>query len=92
MTINIRPHDVELILKRVENGDYPDTSDVVHEALVALTERERLEALRALIQEGEDAYARGDYVEWTPTLMDEIWEEAVKKAHTGVPIPDHVRP
>lgn len=92
MSISIRPQDAELILKLVEDGDYLDSSDVIHEALVALAERERLERLRALIQEGEDAYARGEYVEWTPTLMDEIWESAKEKARSGAPIPDHVRP
>jgi putative addiction module CopG family antidote len=92
MSIDIRPQDVELILRQVEDGDFPATSDVIHEALIALDEHERLELLRALIQEGEDAYARGEYVEWTPTLMDEIWERAKEMARSGVAIPDHVRP
>lgn len=48
------------------NGRRQNASEVVREALrryqdAAAAERERLEASRAMVREGEEAIARGDY-------------------------------
>jgi antitoxin ParD1/3/4 len=52
----------------IEAGRYQNASEVVREALRLLEQKQRedqirLERLRQAIQEGEDALARGDYVD-----------------------------
>lgn len=67
----------DLIERIIEIGDYADADQVIGEALRHLEEREqRLTRLRAAIAVGDAAIARGDVVDWTPTLHAEILREA----------------
>lgn len=60
----------------IETGRYQNASEVVREALRLLDQRQqedriRIERLRQAIQEGEEALARGDYVD---VSVDELGE------------------
>ncbi len=92
MTIQLAPEDEALVAEMLETGGYVNSAEVIHDALAALEERWRIEKLRALLDEGEASYGRGDFVELTPLLANEIWIRAEKKARDGSPIPSHVRP
>ncbi len=101
MSITIAEPSVEERIRRhVDSGKYTDAVHVVAEALDAmdLVERrraehdEKVEQLRALIAEGDEDFERGDFVEWTPTLMSEIFTEALEANQRGEPTDDHVKP
>jgi antitoxin ParD1/3/4 len=66
--ISLTPEQDEFIAEVVEAGEYQNASEAVRDALRALQQRRRedalkLEALRAQIQAGEDALERGDFIE-----------------------------
>ena len=66
--ISLTPEQDEFIAEVVEAGEYQNASEAVRDALRALQQRRRedalkLEALRARIQAGADALERGDFIE-----------------------------
>ena len=66
--ISLTPGQDEFIAKLVETGEYQNASEAVRDALRALQQRRRedaleLGALRAQIQAGADALERGDFIE-----------------------------
>src|SRR5688500_10197373 len=84
MTIQLAADVEASILQKVERGDFPDPNEVIREAMRLLDEQERqLAALRAKLQVGIDQLDRGEWVEWTPELMDELWQEAVEMHRRG---------
>ena len=84
MNVILTPELEAIVSRRVESGRYHDASEVVHEALRQLEERERrLDELRAALAIGEEQIARGELVEWTPELAAEIWVEAKEAAKAG---------
>lgn len=100
MSITIaEPSVEERIRKHVDSGRFADEVQVVTEALDAMEivergraeEEEKVEELRALIAEADAELERGEYVEWTPTLMSEILAEALEANRRGDPIDDHVK-
>ncbi len=85
------PADIEATInKLVENGRYSDPIDVVREAVRLLEEREsQREALLAKLQIGIDQADRGELVEWTPALREEMRQSARRRAANGEqPNPD----
>jgi antitoxin ParD1/3/4 len=88
------PADVEAsIRQKVESGRFGTETDVVRAALQLLDAREqRLHQLRASIAEGFAAIERGEGIELTPEVMEEIDREADEMVRLGQePDPD-VRP
>jgi hypothetical protein len=57
-----------------------------------MDECDRLAMLRGLLAEAEEEFAHGEYVEWTPDLMDRLIRESDEDSRNGVPIPGHVKP
>ncbi len=90
-TITVEPSVEERIRRQVDSGRFADATEVMSRALDELEDAQKLRALRALIDEAEEGVARGEVVEWTPTLMAEIWAEA-DDDRMGLPIPDHISP
>jgi antitoxin ParD1/3/4 len=90
MVIQIPTDLEESIRAKAESGLYHDPSEVIRTAMCLLDRRDqRLQELRASIQEGLAAIERGEGREWTPELMEEISQEASKRARLGVvPKPD----
>jgi antitoxin ParD1/3/4 len=90
MSITVPADLEERIREKVESGQYDDPSDVIRTAMRLLDKRDqRLQELRASIQEGLAAIERGEGKELTSELMEEISREASKRARLGVvPKPD----
>jgi antitoxin ParD1/3/4 len=72
MNVSLPPQVEAMIRERVHSGRYNNASEVVREALRLLEERERLDHLRSLVAVGLEQAQRGELIEWTPELMDEI--------------------
>lgn len=80
------PRIEAVVRKKVESGDYADVAAVIAEAVELLTERDdrrKVERLRSALQVGVGQLERGEVVEWTPTLYEEILENARLKAREG---------
>ena len=73
MNVTLAPEFEAMIRERVERGTYNDATEVVQEALRLLDERDRL---LASLDEAAAEFERGEGVEWTPELMEQIREEA----------------
>jgi antitoxin ParD1/3/4 len=85
------PADVEEgIRRRVESGHFADADEVIREAMRLLDDQERqLASLREKLQVGLDQLDRGESVEWTPELRDQIRREADEMYRRGErPDPD----
>lgn len=66
-TIDLTDHLDRFVEESVASGRFQDANEVVRDALHLLEQRRqqdvlKLERLRAAIQLGEDAVARGDYI------------------------------
>ena len=66
--VNLTEHLDHFIEGAVSTGRYQNASEVVREGLRLLERQQhedehKLELLRAAVREGEEAYARGDYVQ-----------------------------
>lgn len=81
--------------KMVESGYYATATEVIRDALrdkMAELENNRIAAIHALLEEGERSLLEEGGIEYTPTLMKKIFEEAKKSTHEGSTAPTHVRP
>jgi antitoxin ParD1/3/4 len=90
MVIHVTPEIAADIRQRVESGAYADETEVLQTALRMLAARERrLQEIRASLAEGLAEIERGEGVEWTPELMDEISREVDERIRRGdMPNPD----
>lgn len=89
MTVTVPPRIEALVRQKVESGLYRDVDEVIQEALQALDERERFQRLRASLIEAEAEIERGEGVEWTPALMEQLKREADELRRQGAkPDPD----
>ena len=93
MNISLTPELDAMIREKVESGLYSNTSEVVREALRLMQQRdEKEERLRAALAIGIKDFKRGNVVEWTPKLMDEIWREGKAAFEAGEPFDPDVWP
>ncbi len=89
MNVSLTPQLEAKIHERVESGRYASASEVVREALRLLEEREQLEHLRSLLAVGLEEAQRGELIEFTPELMEEIARDAHEQFLRGEePDPD----
>jgi antitoxin ParD1/3/4 len=89
MNISLTPRLEAMIREKVESGLYNNSSEVVREALRLMERQDRIERLRAAIAIGEAEIERGEGVEYTPQLLEEIDREADRMLAEGVaPDPD----
>jgi antitoxin ParD1/3/4 len=89
MNVKLAPQTEELVREKVASGRYGDENAVIHEAMLALEDQERLESLRAAIAIGDEEIERGEVVLYTPELFEEIKRNAEKKLQEGrMPDPD----
>jgi len=82
--------ETEARIQQKLNGDrYASADQLVREALEALDERDRLRLLRASLVEAEREIERGEGVEWTPDLMEQLNREGEELYRQGAtPDPD----
>jgi hypothetical protein len=86
MASKVATENEAIIAGILDIGGFTDSEHVIHEALVDLDRKVRLNRLRALIQEADDEFERGEYDVWTPDLMDQIWDEAMEMNRRGLPL------
>jgi putative addiction module CopG family antidote len=89
-TVQLTPRLEAKVEELLATGRYADAGEVVDRAVSLLAARERgLEELRALLAVGEEQEERGDVVEFTPELFEEIKRNAHERAKAGdTPSPD----
>jgi putative addiction module CopG family antidote len=92
MIVQLDVESEDLIQQKVASGRYHDAAAVIREALDALEERERLQRLRNLVAEGFASAERGDLVELTPQLMEELIREGEEMDRLGQPLDPDVCP
>jgi antitoxin ParD1/3/4 len=89
MNVSLTPQLEAMIRQRVESGRYNNASEVVREALRLLEEHEQVMHLRSLIAVGLEDERRGNLIDYTPELMDDIYREAEEMFRSGQePDPD----
>jgi antitoxin ParD1/3/4 len=89
MSVTLTPEAEAAVREKVESGRYQTVDEVIHEALRALDERERIEHLRAKLQTGREQLDRGLGIPFTPEWRAERWQEALRRAAAGEdPNPD----
>ena len=72
MNLELTPTLEQFVHARLESGEYHSQNEVVCEALRLLMKREeyreaQLQRLRAAIKQGDEAIARGDYIDVSGT-------------------------
>ena len=78
-----------MIRQQVESGRYNNASEVVREALRLLDEHQRVQHLRSLLAVGLEQAQRGELVEFTPELVEDITRRANERFLRGEePDPD----
>jgi antitoxin ParD1/3/4 len=93
MQIDLDGQVIKLIQQQIERGDYQDANDVVRDAVLMMNEREeRLNRLRAELAIGLEQIERGEMIDLTPELLDEIATEAEANMRDGKPVRDAVKP
>ncbi len=91
MNIYFGEHFDKFVRDQVATGRYANVSEVVREALRRFEDQVKLEEIRRMIAEADEAIARGDTYEWTPEFMDEIIREADEAERGDGAIPGHAR-
>ena len=77
--ISLTPEQDKFIEKAVKSGEYQNASEAVRDALRALQQRRRedalkLKALRTQIKAGVDALERGEFTDIAETDLDDYLE------------------
>jgi putative addiction module CopG family antidote len=89
MAIQLPTDLEEQIRQKVASGEYDDPSAVIRAAIRLLDKRDQqLHELRASIAEGLKAIERGEGIELTP----EVWEEIEREAHERFLMGDQPKP
>lgn len=93
MHINLSPEMEKYLQTKVGTGFYSNASEVVRDAIRRMwAEDEKLEALRAAVQVGDEQLERGEGVAYTPERLDQITEKAFANAHSGKKVSADVAP
>ena len=83
MVVRLTPHVAELIQRKIAAGHYRSADEVIVDALDALEQRDRLVRLKAAIAIGDAQLARGEGVQYSAQVMDEIEREADEALRRG---------
>jgi len=93
MHINLSPEIENYIQHKVNSGFYGNASEVVRAAIRRLRdEDEKLEALRAAIQIGDDQIAQGKCEPYSSVLMTELMRQALENSKLGKKVNPDVIP
>jgi len=89
MDITLTSKAEAVIRRQVASGSYASADEAVEAAVMLLDESDRLQHLRALLQEAERETREGSVMEWTPQLRRQLRQEAELMARQGIaPDPD----
>jgi antitoxin ParD1/3/4 len=91
MARQLSPEHEALVERILAMGQYQDADEVITAALLLLEERDRrLRWLRAELQKGIDQFERGEFIEYTPELFEQIAREVEENIRQGKPVRDAV--
>jgi antitoxin ParD1/3/4 len=89
MIVTLTPKLEALVNERVESGLYEDAEEVIEKALLLLDDQDRINRLRASIEESERQFERGESEVWSHELMQRLIAEGDELYRQGVkPDPD----
>ena len=90
MSVRLTPEVEALIRQKVDSGQYASADEVIQAAIRLLDERDqRLQHLRALLAVGLEQERRGELIDFTPELLDELDREVEELFQRGEqPSPD----
>jgi antitoxin ParD1/3/4 len=89
MNVSLTPELEAMIRQQVDSGRYNNASEVVRAALRLLDEHQRVQHLRSLLAVGLEQAQRGELVEFTPELLEDIARRAKERFLRGEePDPD----
>ena len=83
MNVSLTPELEAMIRQQVDSGRYNNASEVVREALRLLDEHQRVQHLRSLLAVGLEQAQRGELVEFTPELVEDIARRAKERFLRG---------
>jgi antitoxin ParD1/3/4 len=84
VSVSLTPQAEDLIRQKIEAGHYRTSNEVIEEALRLLDARDRRkQELRDSVSEGFAAIERGEGIELTPEVMDELSRQAEERARRG---------
>lgn len=83
MVVSLTPQIEAMIQQRLDSGRYSDASEVVQEALRLLEERDQHQHLRGLLEEGLEEERRGELIDFTPELLEDITRSAHERFLRG---------
>ena len=91
MTVTLDAASEDLIRQKVASGRYNDEAKVIRAALRALGEQGCFQQLREKVAIGFEQADRGQLVDYTPELREELIRSALRRAERGEsPDPDVV--
>lgn len=86
MHVRFADADESFIKTEVQDGFYTNETELVRDAVRRMRqEKERAKQFEGAIAKGIHAIERGETMQLTPALLQEIKEEAIQKARTGQP-------
>lgn len=89
MVVQLDTESEVLIREKIASGRYRNEAEVVREALRALDERERFQQLRVKVAAGFAQAERGELIDYTSELREELIGSALQRAKAGEkPNPD----
>lgn len=90
-----KPYD-DYIAQQIESGYFASATEVLRDALRSKMKFEATiapkKSLLELVKEGEESINAGRVTPYSPTLMNELFEQAKQNSILGKPIPDHIKP
>jgi antitoxin ParD1/3/4 len=93
MHINLSPEMEQYLQNKVSTGFYSNASEVVRDAIRRMQEEdEKLAALRAAVQVGDEQLDRGEGVAYTPERLEKITAKAFANARSGRKVNPDVTP
>lgn len=92
MNVSLTPQLEAIIRKKVESGMYGNASEVVREAIRLLDRQDRLNKLRADLDEADAQIDRGEYYEESPEFWESLNSEAERMEREGIEPDPLVRP
>ncbi|MCA3269899.1 MAG: type II toxin-antitoxin system ParD family antitoxin [Alphaproteobacteria bacterium] len=83
MHVTIQPAQENFIAGQLRQGLFDSAESVVSAALKEFEKKQKLDELKALIQEGFESGERDGWIPFNAALMDELHAEAVVQVSTG---------
>lgn len=92
MTVSLSPELEALVHQKMQTGQYNTPNEVMQEAMRLLDARDRLARIREIVAIGIAQADRGEVVEMTDEVWDEIEREADEEERLGLPLDPDVCP